>query len=172
MCQCYYFDSTYQDSQLIDANDMILFYHYQTKYSFQISVNRVFQELSYLTSNNANINKTSLIFYEFKNLQQQNANAIIIKGNSLQMANVTARKIYFSDSNWYSPFYMPYWSSYGQILYLQIDSQMSVTLNKARTDQSNDVLVPRGFIAMFVNDFVKWKFVASMNKTLFLASFN
>ena len=168
-CKHYFIDS-FDQNGLIDSEGMSLFY-FQLNNTLQMRINRIFQEYSYLTSNSSSINKTTLTFYEFNNLQRQNAKTITIQGNETQMATITSRRIYFSDGNWYSKFYMPFWSSYGQILYIEVNSGYSVTVNKTRTNLLNDLPVSRGFIAMFVNDLVKWNFIAKINQTIFLASF-
>ena len=67
---------------------------------------------------------------------------------------------------------MPYWPTYGEILYIDVGSTFDVTIHKVRTNLPNNIQVKRGFLAMFVNDMNKWNYIASINKTLFLASFN
>ena len=169
ICKLFFADSTIQ-TLLIDSQRMSLFYR-PSNNTLKQRIDRIYQEYSYLTSNSSSINKTTLTFYEFNNLQRQNAKTITIQGNETQMATITSRRIYFSDGNWYSKFYMPFWSSYGQILYIEVNSGYSVTVNKTRTNLLNDLPVSRGFIAMFVNDLVKWNFIAKINQTIFLASF-
>ncbi len=115
--------------------------------------------------------KSSLIFYEFHFISIQNANSIPpYTGSITEMAKITTRRIYFSDGNYYSPFYMPYWPSYGALLYIQVDSQFSVRIDKARTDMSNDIVIPKGWLAIFINDLTKWKFIANMKTQDFVTA--
>ncbi len=169
----YYFIDSFNQYGLIDSQGMSLFY-VQPNNSLKLRINCIYQEFNYLTSNSSNINKTTLTFYEFKNLQRQNAYSVTFQGSATQMALITSRRIYFSNGNWYWPFYMPSWPKYGEILYIEVevDSGYSVKINKARTNQSNDLIITTGYLAMFVNDLFESKFIGSMNKTIFLASFN
>ena len=95
--------------------------------------------------------KPSLIFYEIFNLTVQNAIDITSKGSTTEMSIITSRRVYFSNFNWYPTFYMPYWPSYGSLLYIE-NYAVSVTINKARTDMSNDLDLPTNSIALFIND--------------------
>jgi hypothetical protein len=91
-------------------------------------------------------------------------------GNITEMSKISSRRIYFSNANYYSPFYMPYWPSYGALLYIQVDSTYSVIINKARTDMQNDKEVPNSYLAIFINDLTKWKFITMMNTQNFLTA--
>ena len=167
ICKHYFADSINRN-QLIDSNGISLFYG-KSIYTLKMRIDRIYQELSYLTSNSSNINKTTLTFYEFNNLQRQNA--ITVRGDETQMAMISSRRIYFSNGNWYRNFYMPYWSSYGQILFLEVDSSTSITVKTARTNLVSDISVDPGYLAIFVNGLFKWKFIASVNQTVFSALF-
>jgi hypothetical protein len=170
ICKHYFVDSINQ-GQFSYSQGMSLFYS-PLNISLKARINQIYQEFSYLTSNTTNINKTTLTFYEFVKLQRQNAKFVTTQGSVTKLAIITSRRVYFSDGNWYSIFYMPSWSSYGEILYIEVNSGYTVTINKARTNLTSDLFINRGFLAMFVNDLVKWNYIATMNQTLFLASFN
>ena len=106
--------------------------------------------------------KPSLIFYEIFNLTVQNAIDITSKGSTTEMSIITARRVFFSNSNWYPTFYMPYWPSYGSLLYIE-NYAVAVRIDKARTDMSDDLVVETNNIAIFINDLNKWKFTSIMS---------
>ena len=83
-------------------------------------------------------------------------------GNTTVMSKIASRRVVFCNGNHFPIFYMPYWSSYGALLYIVIDSTDSVTINKARTDMENDLLVTTGWLVIFINDLTKWKFITKM----------
>ena len=170
VCKHYFLDS-FDQNGLIDDSKGVNLYYLPSNNTLKQRIDRIYQEYSLLTSNSSNINKTTLTFYEFNKLQRQNAKSITIQGDETQMAMITSRRIYFSDGNWYSKFYMPHLSSFGQILFLEVNSATAITVKKARTNLVNDISVDPGHLAMFVNDLVKWNFIASVNQTVFLASF-
>ena len=106
--------------------------------------------------------KPSLIFYEIFNLTVQNAIDITLRGSTTEMSIITARRVFFSNFNWYPTFYMPYWPSYGSLLYIE-NYGVGLTINNARTDMPNDLGLPTNSIALFINDLNKWKFTAIMS---------
>lgn len=170
ICIYYSFKLTNQ-TVLSESKETILYYKERNDW-LQSKVNFIFEQYQCLLNSSSNVNKSNLIFSEFKNLVTQNANTITNKGNFTVEANITTRKILFYDGNWYSPFYMPNWNPYGVILYLQVDSNYQVVISKARTNMMDDIKINKNYIAMFVNDLTMWNFIGSMNKTLFLANFN
>jgi hypothetical protein len=160
----YYFVYSFNQSQLIDSQQGLKLFYIPPSNAVQIKINLAYQDLNYLKISNSNINKTKLTFYELINMQRQDAANITFRGSPLQPANITSRRIYFSDGNWYNPFYIPYWPTYGEILYIEVNSGFSVTINKARTNLMNNLVVSWGNIALFVNDLKKWKFIAIINR--------
>ena len=125
-----------------------------------------------MATNSSSIDKKILKFYEFVNLQRQDAITITVRGSTTQMSIIKGRRIYFYDGSHYSVFYMPFWSTYGQILYVEIDSSASVTISKARTDMTNDLIEVWNSLFISMNDLAEWNFIGSINKTYLLKQFN
>ena len=169
ICSYYFIDSIDQN-QLVDSNGLSLYFT-EPKYGLSIRLARLKQEFTFLTTNSSDIDKKMLTFYEFISLQRQEAKNVTVRGNVTQAAVLTSRRVYFSNQNWYSPFYMPFWPSLGEILYIEVDSRFSLTINKARTDLTNDLVAYNNSLFMFMNDLVKWNYIGYMNKTLFLTLF-
>ena len=157
ICQYYFIDS-FADNQLIDSPGLNVFYS-PANYALQFRINRIIKEFGYLTANNSNINKTTLIFNEFNYIQRQNQLSIQIQGSPTQMSIINSRRIYVSNSNYYSPFYMPYWPSYGELLYIEVASAMTLRIDKARTDLSSDIYIGITYTVIFVKDLFNWKYI-------------
>ena len=56
------------------------------------------------------------------------------------------------------------------LLYIQNDSTYSVRIDKARTDMPNDIVIPTGWLAVFINDLTKWKFITNVNTQDFVTA--
>lgn len=111
-----------------------------------------------LTEDCMNSEYCSLPFLKnkFSKLTVTNANQITNKGSATSPSVLLTNRLYFSDANWYSPFYMPTGVE-GGLLFLHVNSSWSVEINKAFTNMDKNIIVGANNVAAFMYKNDNWE---------------